>query len=231
MITVLGLDPGTSNMAWSVVDIWGPTRFRVRGLGMVQRPLKDMKGDMRPSIQALRRELNGIIKKHNVTHIGAERFQARGLKGNTGELVAFMLGIVSSFKQPSVFITASQWKNNFNKHCELKALYKETVLKPHEVDACSIAVYVGLRQLGHKDTFSWLRLHSAKYQRVLELNSETLKQKLFNAAEKKKAKENDARQKKSRTQGGKPSVQSRSSRARTIRKPTQSQPSATKRKS
>lgn len=177
MITVLGLDPGTRNMAWSVIRIWSATRFKVLGVGMVKNAMMDMKGDIRPAMKRFRKELQSKIKRHGVTHIAAERFQARGLKGNTGELVAFMLGVISTFKQPSVFITASQWKNNFNKYADLKALYKKTALQPHEVDSPSIGLYVGLRVLGVKNPFEFLRAHRYKYIQVLEAHSETLRDK------------------------------------------------------
>lgn len=204
MITVLGLDPGTANMAWSVVQIWSPTRFKICGVGMVHRPIRELKGNIRPDVKDFVRSLKKIIKFHNVTHIGAERFQARGLRGNTGELVAFMLGLLATFNQPSVFITASQWKNNFNRHHDLKAMYAKSQLKPHEIDACSIALYTGMQSLGHKDAFMWLKNHHKKYLTILERTSETLRAKKL--LKKKKELERNAKlkQKGSRRQIKKP---------------------------
>lgn len=174
MITILGLDPGSRNMAWSVVEMQTTTKFKIIQVGMIENTVTDLKGEVKPRANKFKNEIQSKIRSFGINLIVAERFQARGIKGNTGEFVALMLGILVIQKPQCMLITASQWKNRFNQHCDLKALYKTTKLKPHEIDSTSIALYGGAKHLGYEQPFGFTAVKSSKYIQAIESKSLTL---------------------------------------------------------
>ena len=171
-IKILGLDPGSKNMGFGIVEakIDGPFRYRIREVGMVKSPVKEMKGDVRGDLKKFQKELNGILRRHKVDVIVAERYMNRGIRGNTGELVGLMLGVVAMSKVQDVsFIPAAQWKNAINKRTKLDQLYQDSRLVAHVIDATCIGVYGACHYLEHKP-FEFLDNRKAiiKYRQALD---------------------------------------------------------------
>jgi hypothetical protein len=143
--TILGLDPGKSNFAFAVTEVKLklPFRYRFHETGMIENTVTDLTGALISQKEAFKAEIGGLIAKYDVDVIVAERFMNRGrMGGNTGELVSFMLGVLSEFEvEDLMLLTAAQWKNAFNRVQDLDALYKESELVPHRIDAANISIY------------------------------------------------------------------------------------------
>ena len=75
----------------------------------------------------------------------AERFQTRGNGGPLIEMVSCMLGLLAGTypKLPIKFTIASAWKNKVQRrfNVDLKEVYKEIAVAPHQLDAALIAIY------------------------------------------------------------------------------------------
>lgn len=144
-LTVCGMDPGKSNFAYSIVKVAfeEPFRYKVVTTGMVENVVFDLTKGVRQQSKLFKREAWKILKTHQVDVLVAERYQNRGrMRGNTIELVNYMLGVLDQARtQDYVVITASQWKNAFNRFYCLKDFYGEVELVEHRIDATLIALY------------------------------------------------------------------------------------------
>lgn len=153
-ITILGIDPGKANFAASVVEVNFelPFNYKIIEMVMVDSTIQDLTGNVIARNEKFKKEIRKVVKRWKIDAIVAERYQNRGrMKGNTGELVSVMLGTVLSMPVEDVtLITASQWKNEFNKHYNLDDFYKEIDLVAHKVDATCIALYGAAQYLGCK---------------------------------------------------------------------------------
>lgn len=155
MITVLAFDPGTANMGVAVVKTNGK-KFVVCEHTKIAHTIKDLKGpQVMENIAAFKREVRRFIRKYKPTHIVAERFQSRGLKGVTIEAVSMMLGVLTQLGIKNVqFITAAQWKNQWNKIYSLDNFYVQCrPIEPHQVDAVNIGLYAANLFLGIKQPY------------------------------------------------------------------------------
>lgn len=148
-LTILGLDPGTKNFGASVVRVTFGDRwvYEILYSGVLIYPMHSLVGDdAGQHAELFRTEIDTFVTKFNVDMIVAERFQARGLRGKTIELVSFMLGVLEATYLDKIvlFITAATWKNRWNALTgnDLKALYLDNKdVPPHEWDASAIALF------------------------------------------------------------------------------------------
>lgn len=152
MINVLGLDPGSKNFAYSVVSVSmkPPFRYRVKRVGMVNETITNIPSISPKSARKFKNMINKIVKDNGVDFIIAERFMNRGkMRGATGELVSIMLGtlLVGVPIKDMALITASQWKNAFNRRTSLDHIYSIVSVVPHVVDATGIALYGSVQYL------------------------------------------------------------------------------------
>lgn len=153
---ILTGDPGKVNFALSVIEVKGK-HLDVIGTRMFRKPIKNLHLDMRQPTKEFLQELREMNKKYGpFDALCFERFQSRGLGGNTIEAISLMLGVVSVFALqqniPLDLITASQWKNAFNRQMVLKDFYAEFNLTSkksrkaiHEFDATLIGIYTFCR--------------------------------------------------------------------------------------
>jgi len=152
-IRVIGHDPGSRNYAYSVVDarVWGHLfQYKVRKCGIIEKAIPALKDDLKEGTVQFIKEVDGIIGDFKpVNYFIAERFVSRGLRGDIGERANIMLGIalaLTTRKKVGVvetpMITASTWKNRTKKILDLKELYKQCRVPPHEVDATLIALFI-----------------------------------------------------------------------------------------
>ncbi|WOL24468.1 Holliday junction resolvase [Yersinia phage fHe-Yen9-02] len=154
---ILAGDPGKVNFALSIIEVNG-TKIEFLGTRMFNRPIQNLTGDMRQVTKEFLDEIRKIDKQYGpFDGMCFERFQSRGLGGNTIEAISLMLGVLCSYaltkKIPIDIITASQWKNAFNRTMDLKGLYEEFKLTSkkspkaiHEFDASLIGVYKFYKQ-------------------------------------------------------------------------------------
>ena len=138
---ILGFDPGTKNMGISCVELRGD-KCHVLANATMDNPLHDIKAFMTQR-DAFLSEVRAWIDLFEPQAIVAERFQTRGLKGPTIELVSMMLGILGMLNLPVLFVPAVVWKNKFQKRfcCDLREMYSQINTTPHQLDASLIACY------------------------------------------------------------------------------------------
>lgn len=151
-IRLLAFDPGSKNMGISVVSLDKKTlRIKVIANSTMTYPVNNIKKIMEQRKYFIN-EVNSWIKRFSPMGIIAERFQSRGLRGATVECVCIMLGMLLERKLPVVYITASTWKNKYQRRfcVNLRDLYKKIPTTPHQLDSCLIGCY-GLELCAKKD--------------------------------------------------------------------------------
>lgn len=153
-------DPGKVNFALTVTEVNGK-KLDIIGTRMFSNPIQDLTGDLATVIKNFTKELIEIDKQYGpFDGVCFERFQSRGLGGNTIEAISIMIGVAAFYfqkkKVPFFAITASQWKNAFNRHADLKELYKEYNLTSkkskkaiHEYDSMLIGLYTFYKMNNH----------------------------------------------------------------------------------
>lgn len=148
-MTILSMDPGTSNHAWSVLHVGKGFKITVLGSGMVHNTIKDLKGDMLGKTAKYIEEVAEIAEHYGASHFIMERYMARGMKGSTIECVNVMIGALMGSAAHRLGITAdrmmvipaSQWKNEWNRRSDLEAFYDKTKCVNHQVDSVGIGLY------------------------------------------------------------------------------------------
>jgi hypothetical protein len=177
-LTVLGLDPGYVKFGWSVVRLaLDDTRLKIAIIdyGMLRNTITDMKRISLYQITEYENELEAIVSSYKVRLIAMERYQSRGLKGISAELVNVMLGIcLSKFKKLDLtLLPPSQWKNCARQNkIDLKKLYLEYKkdLATHEIDSSIMAMYSGFTFLG----LSQLSMPQATVKSIIEQSKQTV---------------------------------------------------------
>lgn len=152
MITVLANDPGTKNYGFAVMSLkkeGSKIKYRLHKTGKLSNTADIKNKSIQKELGTYLKELKGHIKGHKITHIIAERYMTRGIKGPLVESVNMMLGGMSvTFKQPIQLVPAAIWKNRANKFFDLKAFYKEVRLEAHEIDATFMSFYTAEKLWG-----------------------------------------------------------------------------------
>lgn len=139
---ILAFDPGSVNMGISLVEIQKDGKPRIIANATMMNPIHDIPCFMSQQKEFVN-EVQSWIDRFHPRAIVAERFQSRGLRGATVECVSMMLGILSMFELPTLFITASTWKNQYQKrfNVNLRDVYKEIKTTPHQLDASLIGCF------------------------------------------------------------------------------------------
>jgi Holliday junction resolvasome RuvABC endonuclease subunit len=156
-INVLAIDPGVTNAAWAILRVSHSGIFKVVAHGKILNAMTNMNGDIIKDVKKFQSELLEIVDNYNVNALIIERFQSRGLKGTTIELVNLMIGCLMAemerIKGRHILvslITPSQWKNEWNRNSNLEAFYKKVNCVVHQVDAIGIGLYGAYTWLGLK---------------------------------------------------------------------------------
>lgn len=187
-ITVLSMDPGTTNYAASVLRFAPGPRLKMKVLGtkLVENTVRN------PA--ALNVEYRRFMSEILILEsefgpfdlVVAERFQSRGLKGTTIESINMMLGVLATMYPQLALYTASTWKNSFNRRFNedgvkaLNELYDDlkALVKPqpkierrtnHELDCSLMGIYHACKHL-EVDPFECLdgKKRLAKFLRHFE---------------------------------------------------------------
>jgi hypothetical protein len=143
-LKILSLDPGKQNFAFSIVtvDIKTGLKFEIIETGMINHTITNVTTDLKDQAKAFNKEVSAIIRKNKVDALIAERFMVRGrFMGGSSEHINLMLGRLLAINVETVYITAAQWKNAFNKVYCLNDFYKEIPLPTHRIDAALIGLY------------------------------------------------------------------------------------------
>lgn len=156
---LLAFDPGFRNMGVAVVGV-DPNKGKIKVLAnaVLMHPISDLV-NLGESHPVFMEEVQGWFDMFQPHGIIAERFQIRGSSsaGKSCEAVSIMLGCLKQAYPtlPFKLVIASQWKNALQKRFEvdLKEVYKQTLILPHQLDACYIGCY-GLEQ-GLQEEFEY----------------------------------------------------------------------------
>ena len=148
-LRVLSFDPGTVNMGVSCVELRNG-RLHVLCSAVLNYPIHDIPLLSQQRLDFIN-EVQAWITCFKPKGIVAERFQSRGLRGSTVECVSMMLGMLSMLNLPFYFITASTWKNAYQRRfaIDLKDIYQEINVVPHILDSALIGCY-GIEQGTHR---------------------------------------------------------------------------------
>ena len=151
---VLGIDPGTKNFGAFAGEVnKGVTKVNVHHSEMFDHAMQELKGDALEQVRVFEREYMKLLTVHRPDIITIERFQSRGLKGKTVELVNVMMGVMMSANVKYVesnpklkvqLLTASTWKNAVNRVSDLELIYrvmKKHGVVAHRVDAALMSLY------------------------------------------------------------------------------------------
>ena len=139
---VLGCDPGSKNFGISLVGIEDGV-IRVYANSVMMYPVNNLV-DFNAAYTGFEKELK-LWMSAKPQGIVAERFQTRGNGGPLIEQVSAMLGIMRGryHATPMKLTIASTWKNRFNRRfgTDLKEIYPELDVQPHQFDAALIGVF------------------------------------------------------------------------------------------
>lgn len=151
-LTIASSDPGTKNYGFGVVQfkVEGNTvKYKVVHTCKLTKAADIKNADIKDQLAAFNKETKAKFRVYKPTHLIAERFMTRGIKGPLVESVNMMLGVLAyANKQPVIFVPAVVWKNRVNKFFDLKAFYKEAGVEAHEVDAVLMAFFAAERITG-----------------------------------------------------------------------------------
>lgn len=162
----IGVDPGSSNFGYSVVE--RGRRIAILEFGQIEDTVKNLtdkpqkppksrrkkEGPIPPLEEAMALFLSvfeHLLDQYKPDEVIAERFQPRGIKGKSTELVSFMLGIMAlCCKRRNIrfrVTIAGTWKNKVNRNYSIDLAYdfgKMLGISPHEIDA----ILIGLTRAG-----------------------------------------------------------------------------------
>jgi hypothetical protein len=140
---VLGLDPGSKNMGISLVGVHNG-KVKVFANSVMMHPVNNLVNFSRSS-DAFLWEIFQWVDMQKPDGIIAERFQTRGHGGSLIEMVSSMLGLIRGAlpNTPIKLTIASAWKNKFNRRfeCDLKDIYPDVLVQPHQLDATLIGIF------------------------------------------------------------------------------------------
>jgi hypothetical protein len=143
---ILGMDPGSRNHGIALVGVRNG-KVKVWANSVMTHPL-DTLVDFNQAKETYLQEIADWMK-YQPNAMVAERFQTRGNGGPLIELVSCMLGLIAGTypDKPFKLTIASAWKNKLQKRfdVDLKEIYKEIAVQPHQLDAALIGIY-GLEQ-------------------------------------------------------------------------------------
>lgn len=143
-IRVLSADPGIRNFGISCIAA-NENRVKVVSNSILTNPMFDM-----TTFEAQKKlflaEMGRWVDLYKPNAFIAERFMLRGMGTGQamGELVPSMIALVSGyFNINTLVIPAAQWKvplqNRFQ--FDLKVLYKQALVEPHQLDSSFIGIY------------------------------------------------------------------------------------------
>lgn len=147
-VRVLSIDPGTTNAAWAVAEInIAAKTYKLLASGKLINTVHDLTANLEQQISVFAKEVQSLLAKYTAQCLCLERYQARGMKGTTIELVNIMIGVAISEarKTQNMFlhrvIPASQWKNAWNRAGDLELYYSKVSCVVHQADAIGIGIY------------------------------------------------------------------------------------------
>ncbi len=140
---VLGLDPGSRNFGIALVGL-RDGKPKVYANSVLVHPVNDLINFPRASDEFMA-EIARWMAIVPISGIVGERFQTRGNGGPLIEQVSAMLGLIRG-RYPNIPIkltVASAWKNKIRRRfdTDLRDIYPDVDVQPHQLDASLIGVF------------------------------------------------------------------------------------------
>lgn len=148
---IIGLDPGTKNYAYSIIEVspW----ITSKGSTLKVNPIKTgilcntitSLSDVQKTMNAYLMEIGMLFSDPTYVCEGivVEQYQSRGSQNKLLELVNLMLGgLITRYDYiPLSIFSAASWKKSIKQRFDLDGEYKIITCTPHEMDATLIGVY------------------------------------------------------------------------------------------
>lgn len=139
---VLSADPGSRNFGIALVGLEN-NQVKVYANSVMMQPVDDLVAFTDTSTTFLREFQQWMA--FSPDGVVAERFQTRGNGGPLIEMVSAMLGLIRGRypKIPIKLTIASAWKNRVQRRfgVDLREVYTEIAVQPHQLDAALIGVF------------------------------------------------------------------------------------------
>lgn len=138
---IIGLDPGSKNFAYSVIEIsdFSSPTFSVIKTGFVITPVNLF------DLNITQTKLADIAETFQPDFIVTERFMFRGVQSKSAEITNLLIGLVYSLTElrniPLFLVPPAQWKSFYKNEKNKVKLPLEAVSTPHETDATNMAVW------------------------------------------------------------------------------------------
>lgn len=139
---VLSADPGSRNFGIALVGLEN-NQVKVYANSVMMQPVDDLVAFTDTSTTFLKEIQQWMA--FSPDGVVAERFQTRGNGGPLIEMVSSMLGLIRGRypKIPIKLTIASAWKNRVQRRfgVDLREVYTEIAVQPHQLDAALIGVF------------------------------------------------------------------------------------------
>jgi hypothetical protein len=139
---VLAADPGSRNFGIALVGL-ERDKVKVYANSVLMRPVDNLVAFTDTSTLFLKEIQQWMA--FGPDGVVAERFQTRGNGGPLIEMVSSMLGLIRGRypKTPIKLTIASAWKNRVQRRfgVDLREVYTEIAVQPHQLDAALIGVF------------------------------------------------------------------------------------------
>lgn len=139
---VLSADPGSRNFGIALVGLEN-NQVKVYANSVMMQPVDDLVAFTDTSTTFLKEIQQWMAFRPD--GVVAERFQTRGNGGPLIEMVSSMLGLIRGRypKIPIKLTIASAWKNRVQRRfgVDLREVYTEIAVQPHQLDAALIGVF------------------------------------------------------------------------------------------
>lgn len=139
---VLSADPGSRNFGIALVGLEN-NQVKVYANSVMMRPVDNLVAFTDTSTLFLKEIQQWMA--FGPDGVVAERFQTRGNGGPLIEMVSSMLGLIRGRypKIPIKLTIASAWKNRVQRRfgVDLREVYTEIAVQPHQLDAALIGVF------------------------------------------------------------------------------------------
>ena len=139
---VLSADPGSRNFGIALVGLEN-NQVKVYANSVMMQPVDDLVAFTDTSTTFLKEIQQWMA--FGPDGVVAERFQTRGNGGPLIEMVSSMLGLIRGRypKIPIKLTIASAWKNRVQRRfgVDLREVYTEIAVQPHQLDAALIGVF------------------------------------------------------------------------------------------
>ena len=156
-VRILALDPGSTNFAFSVIELDTNAKPRIVKCGMIGRQhlLHDLKPwDLTPTRNKFIRKIEWLMGNARADAIVAERYTSR-IRGISGEYINIMLGWLTEYAFQTIpdtklrLFMSVTWKSRLKKFMDIEKFYAQSsYVADHQIDATLIGLFYAESEYG-----------------------------------------------------------------------------------